>query len=287
LSGLGGDALDARGEAVAHVLEDVAVGRGKHKVARSCVTALRNQGADPSTELLGGQLLLQSAQASVPEILHRFLWAVEGTNFTLSPSRYPQRREEKNLDLTRLRRAGSNTALFPIEQANEAEANLPAFQDAASAHARVSCAKPHGQGARCAARKARERPEASRRVGTVPGEPARSGQARFGLGAERRLAKKVEFERLLREGARRSGSGYTLFFSKRETGGPRLGIIISRKHAARATVRNGIKRCIREAFRLEQGRLGALDVLVRPPFGARPGARMLQRLRELFTELGK
>jgi ribonuclease P protein component len=64
-------------------------------------------------------------------------------------------------------------------------------------------------------------------------------------------------------------------------------MLVTRKHAAKATVRNGIKRCIREAFRLEQARLGAMDVLVRPPFGVRPGARMLGRVRELFLELGK
>ena len=50
-------------------------------------------------------------------------------------------------------------------------------------------------------------------------------------------------------------------------------------------MRNRIKRCIREAFRLEQGRLGALDMLVRPPYGARPGGMMLKRLRELFSDL--
>ena len=52
-------------------------------------------------------------------------------------------------------------------------------------------------------------------------------------------------------------------------------------------MRNRIKRCIREAFRLEQRGLGALDVLVRPPFGARPGVAMLRQLRELFSGLGK
>ncbi len=78
-----------------------------------------------------------------------------------------------------------------------------------------------------------------------------------------------------------------MFVATRAGGPPRLGILISRKHAAKANVRNGIKRCIREAFRLEQPGLGALDVLVRPPYGARPGAPMLQRLRELFSELGK
>jgi len=114
-----------------------------------------------------------------------------------------------------------------------------------------------------------------------------SKRARFGLGTEKRLASKADFERLLREGARRSRSGYTFFTAARAGGPPRLGILISRKHAARATVRNRIKRCIREAFRLEQPGLGAIDVLVRPPFGARPGVEMLGRLRGFFSELGK
>jgi RNase P protein component len=52
-------------------------------------------------------------------------------------------------------------------------------------------------------------------------------------------------------------------------------------------VRNRLKRCIREAFRLEQAGLGAIDVLVRPPLGARPGVAMLGRLRALFVELAK
>lgn len=110
-------------------------------------------------------------------------------------------------------------------------------------------------------------------------------RARFGLGAERRLGRRADFERLLRHGARRSASGYTLYFSSRPEGPPRLGILISRKHAAKATMRNRIKRCIREAFRLEQAGLGALDVLVRPPYGATPGAVMLRRLRAIFSGL--
>ncbi len=110
-------------------------------------------------------------------------------------------------------------------------------------------------------------------------------QARFGLSEEKRLARKADFERLLREGSRKSRSGYTLYYLTRADGPPRLGILISRKHAARANVRNGIKRCIREAFRLEQAAVGALDVLVRPPYGARPGAAMLMRLREIFSGL--
>lgn len=62
-------------------------------------------------------------------------------------------------------------------------------------------------------------------------------------------------------------------------------MLVTRKHASRATDRNGIKRCIREAFRLEQEKLGPLDVLVRPPYGARASAQMLARVRGLFARL--
>lgn len=63
-------------------------------------------------------------------------------------------------------------------------------------------------------------------------------------------------------------------------------MLISRRHSSRAVVRNRLKRCIREAFRLEQERLGALDVLVRPPYGAKPSPEMIQRLRVVFSKLG-
>jgi ribonuclease P protein component len=73
--------------------------------------------------------------------------------------------------------------------------------------------------------------------------------------------------------------------ARRDSGAARLGMLISRKHSAHAVVRNQIKRCIREAFRLEQEGLGALDVLVRPPYGAQPGAPMIARLRGIFGRL--
>jgi ribonuclease P protein component len=49
--------------------------------------------------------------------------------------------------------------------------------------------------------------------------------------------------------------------------------------------RNRIRRCIREAFRLEQQSLGSVDLLVRPPYGARGSPDMLRRLRELLAKL--
>jgi ribonuclease P protein component len=89
----------------------------------------------------------------------------------------------------------------------------------------------------------------------------------------------------LREGARRSLDGYTFYMEQRDAGRARLGILVSRRHAARSVERNRIKRCIREAFRLEQETLGAVDVLVRPPYGIKASATMLEHLRELFTKL--
>lgn len=92
---------------------------------------------------------------------------------------------------------------------------------------------------------------------------------------------------MLREGARRTLEGYVFYLGQRDAGRPRLGILVSRRHSPSAVVRNGIKRRIREAFRLEQERLGALDVLVRPPYGVKPSPRMLARLRALFRRLGE
>jgi ribonuclease P protein component len=79
--------------------------------------------------------------------------------------------------------------------------------------------------------------------------------------------------------------GYVFYYQPRDAGPPRLGILVSRKHAAAAVERNRIKRCIREAFRLEQEQIGCIDVLVRPPYGMRGSPGMLARVRELLRGL--
>jgi len=80
-------------------------------------------------------------------------------------------------------------------------------------------------------------------------------------------------------------AGYTFYLESRDSGGPRLGLLVTRRHAARASERNRIKRCIREAFRLEQDRLGAINLLVRPPYGVAPSSRMIVRLRSILATL--
>jgi ribonuclease P protein component len=79
--------------------------------------------------------------------------------------------------------------------------------------------------------------------------------------------------------------GYTFYVARRDTGSARLGMLVTRRHAAGAVQRNHIKRCIREAFRLEQESLAGIDLLVRPPYGIRPSPAMIQRLREIFGRL--
>lgn len=51
---------------------------------------------------------------------------------------------------------------------------------------------------------------------------------------------------------------------------PRLGLVVAKKVAKRANKRNGMKRILREWFRLHQGNLPASDwvIRVRKPFDA-------------------
>ena len=80
-------------------------------------------------------------------------------------------------------------------------------------------------------------------------------------------------------------AGYSFFLERRDAGGPRLGLLVTRRHARRASERNRIKRAVREAFRLEQESLGPLDLLVRPPYGIEASPQMIVRLREILISL--
>ncbi len=57
-------------------------------------------------------------------------------------------------------------------------------------------------------------------------------------------------------------------FRPNELTGPRLGLVVSKRVSVKAVERNRIKRLIRESFRLTQGELGPLDVVVIARTGA-------------------
>lgn len=178
----------------------------------------------------------------------------------------------RRADLTMTLAARSNTALFQSPTWRPSEPISPPKPGARGVTVSL-CEAARAAVGRCCVRGA---PKA-----------ASESACKFGLGPRRRLTGRGTFERLLREGERRGVSGYTFYVARRSEGPPRLGILISRKHAAKATERNYLKRCVREAFRLEQARIGSCDLLVRPPYGARPGAAMIARLRELLAGLGR
>jgi len=146
------------------------------------------------------------------------------------------------------------------------------------------CVAVHGVDVPCCERVARwgASVSASESGACVPTSAARP---RLEFDRTRRITRRVEFERLLREGKRRSADGYLFYMARRVRGPARLGIVISRRHARLAVTRNAIKRTIREAFRLEQSGLGPIDLLVRPPLGVRPSREMLMRMRTLLGRL--
>ena len=167
------------------------------------------------------------------------------------------------------------------------EANLSAVQDPACPAARIPCAKPDPRWSCRTARAAGAGTQTSGNLIPPNRVPGPDRRARAGLGPARRIGGRSGFEVILRDGTRRKLAGFTFILLSRGSGPARLGILVSRKHSARANVRNSIKRRIREAFRAEHQALGPVDVLVRPPFGIVPTARMYRQLREAFVRLGQ
>jgi len=146
------------------------------------------------------------------------------------------------------------------------------------------CAAARGADARCCARVAR-RGASAWAFDAHACVPDAASRVRRSFDRTRRITRRADFERLLKAGKRRSIAGFVFYMARRDSGPPRLGIVISRRHARLAATRNAIKRYIREAFRLEQAELGSIDLLVRPPLGARPSPEMLTRLRGLLGRL--
>ncbi len=86
---------------------------------------------------------------------------------------------------------------------------------------------------------------------------------------ERRILSKREFDRVFQAGRRLFAHGLVLYVAESPTGVARLGLVTSRKFGD-AVRRNRARRLLREAFRLSQHELPALDIVALPQAGRFP-----------------
>lgn len=125
--------------------------------------------------------------------------------------------------------------------------------------------------------------------GVADPESDRRGFGRCGFGRDFRLLEPEEFAKVF--AARRvfrSGSFFVLHFLENGFGRPRLGLVIPKKLARRAVLRNAIKRQAREAFRLRRTDLPAKDLVLRlaRPVSGMEKKRWRAEIDDLFERLG-
>lgn len=77
-----------------------------------------------------------------------------------------------------------------------------------------------------------------------------------------RLTDPGHYQQVFKTGRRGRHSLIGIVALANDLGYPRLGLAVSRKVSRKAVIRNRIKRILREAFRREQKRLTALDLVV-------------------------
>lgn len=77
-----------------------------------------------------------------------------------------------------------------------------------------------------------------------------------------RLREPIEFKRVFAKPERSTDQYFTVLAIVNELTYPRLGLAIAKKQVKRAVDRNKVKRSARESFRLQQCKIGHLDVVV-------------------------
>lgn len=97
----------------------------------------------------------------------------------------------------------------------------------------------------------------------------------------RRLLNKADFDRVFHARRSRADSRLVVYTAKNDLGYPRLGMVVSRK-VGKAVDRNRWKRLLREAFRLSQDGLPAVDIVCLPRPQAKPElAPLIESLQAL------
>jgi len=120
----------------------------------------------------------------------------------------------------------------------------------------------------------------------LSGHSAAPGDRRFAR--EYRLLRPQDFERVFAARHSLRSGALVLHYLPNGLTGARLGLVIPKKLASRAVLRNAIKRRMREAFRQCRGELPALDLVVRllRPVGAPPSVvELAGALRQLLVRI--
>jgi ribonuclease P protein component len=160
--------------------------------------------------------------------------------------------------------------LWPLEQGagKGYETHISAQQDQARTHARIPC--PHGDESRAPRLEApsRQRPRTvdavTRRTSaaTTSNNPGLISSQGNRFTKNNRLLDAASYGRVFDGATRSRDEFFTVLCRRNKQSIARLGLAISKKHCRKATVRNRIKRIIRESFRQQQALLTDLDVVV-------------------------
>ena len=168
---------------------------------------------------------------------------------------YPQ--GDQNISLDKRASKISNRVFHSRSRGIHHETHLSAFGGTAQAHAWLPGAHAHPRrqgGNPCASR---QRPSATRRLKKIPVE------ADVRLRAECRLHTPAEFANVFAQRRVRKGGCFHLHYCAAGANGARLGLVIPKKNARHAVLRNLLKRIAREAFRNARTDLAAFDVVIR------------------------
>lgn len=101
----------------------------------------------------------------------------------------------------------------------------------------------------------------------------------FGFGRQCRLLTAAQYAEVFSSRQVLRGERFALHYRRNGLQGPRLGLVIPKKQACTAVLRNAIKRQVREMFRQRRAILPAVDLVLRlaKPVGRQTSADSYER----------